>query len=855
MKNPFYRIFFGFVLFLQLTAGKAQPTVPAELHSLLMNKTSFYDLKSTINDYYRSMKSITADLIEKRRIDKKLKQWNRYFWWNEHFLTNDGTIENYNKKILEAEELQVREEPDHDKRHQVSSWVSDGPSYTTGSSVADGIGRFDAIAFHPTNANIIYAGSTSGGIFKTTNAGSSWVALAGYLPSLSVAAICVHPTNANIIYAFSGDRNTGDGYLVEEYHYRAESQGVLKTNDGGNTWFAVAPLDTLNFKARDLIMDTNNPSTLFAATTTGIYKTTNSGQSWDRVMTGSFWDMDFKPGSSDTIFAASNRRLFRSIDGGNSFFERYDIPTSRRISLAVTPANPNLVLLLSGGSITSDDVLNGVYRSTNGGGTFTPIYTGADGDLFHNYIGQNNLSGAVSYNNTIAISPTNEDIVLTGGLCIWKSTNGGFNWSQATAYWPGENYVHPDQHLLTYAMDGNIFCANDGGIYKSSNHGTTWTYIENGLSATQFYHFEIENDEGDTWGGTQDNGILERDGTGEGFFMYDFGDGYDVMTDHPWQVSDGESDDVYYTINTSIVTDNHEDISLSGNEDFFGNLGMDPIDEDHIYVGYDDDVFESPDAGQTWNILASVEGNWCIATCKSNADRLYAAGSNSGFARLHRIDSGNETILHNSLVAEGFVNSKITDIEVSTTNSDNVYISSAGFNNGSKVFFSSDAGVSWNNISYNLPNVPVFSLVRDNAAGVYAGTFLGVYYKRSGVSHWEPFYNGLPPVPVSEMELYNYSGGSPQNIMISTFGRGLWKTSTYQTLCPNSVTISGDVEGLYYKDATQIVSSTQEIKPSSGTIVKYNAGDEIRLIPGFHAKGPGIFKTYLTGCGGEIDND
>ena len=171
------------------------------------------------------------------------------------------------------------------------------------------------------------------------------------------------------------------------------------------------------------------------------------------------------------------------------------------------------------------------------------------------------------------------------------------------------------------------------------------------------------------------------------------------------------------------------------------------------------------------------------------------------------------------------------------------------------MFFSSDAGVSWNNISYNLPNVPVFSLVRDNAAGVYAGTFLGVYYKRSGVSHWEPFYNGLPPVPVSEMELYNYSGGSPQNIMISTFGRGLWKTSAYQAFCPNSVTIAGDVEGLYYKDATQIISSTQEITPSSGTIVKYNAGDEIRLIPGFHAKGPGIFKTYLTGCGAEIEND
>ena len=110
--------------------------------------------------------------------------------------------------------------------------------------MADGIGRFDAIAFHPTNANIIYTGSTSGGIFKNNQ---WWLKLDSIIRLFTqpfCSRICVHPTNTNIIYALSGDSNTGDGYLVEEYQYRTESQGVFKTNDGGDTWFAV---DTIRY--------------------------------------------------------------------------------------------------------------------------------------------------------------------------------------------------------------------------------------------------------------------------------------------------------------------------------------------------------------------------------------------------------------------------------------------------------------------------------------------------------------------------------------------------------------------------------------------------------------------------------
>lgn len=841
----------------------AQAELPPDLNLANRGDMTFQQLKSTINNYYINKATTSNDSLEVKRSHRQLKMWNREFWLSENYLNAEGKIENANKKIMEAlNKEQSEREPGYTSR-QLSFWDQNGPTSCSFSiDAGEGMGRVDKIAFHPTNLSIIFAGTPNGGLFKSTNAGSSWSPISAFIPTLGISGIAIHPTNPDIIYILSGDGNSSGGGFVSEYLYRSDCTGVYKTTNGGDTWFKVADFDTNTapYRGRELIIDPANPNVLFAATSKGLFKTTDGGNTWSlKTNNDNVWDVKFKPGNSQTVYYVTKNQFFHSENGGNNFdLATFPIPSQNfdnatRISIAVTPANSNTVMLFAGKSIANGgDEFVGIYHSNNSGDSFFRRFE--EENLFNNYIGLNVTSGQVNYNNTIVIHPANEDIILVGGLCVWSSHDGGFTWVQETAYWAGDDilneYIHPDVHHLAYNSNGTLYCGNDGGVYKSFDDGDDWDFISTGLTATQFYHFEKENDEGDTWGGAQDNGILERE-SGGAFFKYYSGDGYDMMTDHPYLVADGESDDIYYTVNTSIRGDN-TDISVPGNNSFFGNLAMSPNYEDEIYVGYEQAVYRSNDAGGQWtNLGGNIPGNWDIATCPSFGGRIYAAGKNDFFAGgIRRREDGNWTGLTTALYAAGYdSDQKITGIEVHQTNSDRVYISCAGFIPNSKVYYTDNAGATWNNWTFNLPNVPVFSIKRDAGGGLYVGTSIGVYYKRNNVNYWEPFSNGLPAVPVTQIELF----ATTQQVMISTFGRGLWTTPFYVASCDDDLTLSTSPYGSYYREANNSITSTQNISSTSGTNVKYNAGTTIVLQPGFLAPSGTSFQTFLTGCGGEVN--
>lgn len=848
MRNYLITLFCIFIV----GQSASQISKKNDLDQKLNNNQKFYDQKSIIENYYQDkIKSLSlSDSVERKKCLRELKKWNRKLWYAEYYVNESGRgMDPHKINLSGMKEVIKMPKLESNDRYQPNYWTMAGPSQGD-----NGLGRIDELAFHPFDSNIIFAGSPSGGLFKTTNAGLSWDAIGDFLPSLGISGVVIHPTDPNIIYILTGDGHSGVGSLVNAYLYMSSSAGVFKSIDGGETWLACGNLPVIgNYTGRELIIDPQNPNQLIAATSKGIYKTINGGITWTLTQTGNIYDIKYKPNNSNIVYATDSTSFFRSVNGGNTFvnINQPNLPQNNRISIGVTPANPEKVVLFAGPAIDNNS-FQGLFISNNSGLTFlnrvqTP-------NLFYNFIGIPVLTDQSTYDNCIAISPVNENEIFVGGICTWRSNDGGFTWSQASAYWPNDNpKMHPDIQVLKYNPNTNfLFCGNDGGIYRLEYNGE-WTFLSNGLNCTQFYHFERENDEGDIWGGAQDNGILEQNG-GTNFYNYHNGDGYDMMTDHDYLVYEGEGNDVFYSVNEKIYADGCGstcDISVPNNTNFFANLAMSQVYEDRIYAGYASGLWYSSNAGSSWSLQYSQPANWAVATT-SSTDDVYYAGVMGNVAGIFR----NGTNITPPLP---YINSlKITDIDVHRQNNNTLVISVAGNTANSKVFYTTNGGVSWTNYSLNLPNVPVFSVKIDGNGGIYAGTSIGVFYKAINLNYWQSFSNGLPPVPVTEIELwpvpFPVDGNQPSNpptspeIWVSTFGRGLWFTQQYQISCPNSHNLSNDVKGVLLTQANEHILSTQKIKGGIGTDVRYRAGTKIRLLNGFKVENGSYFKATIEAC-------
>ncbi len=847
----------------------------AELAIKLAGKTNFQEVKSTVINHYRAKLALlsSTDSAERKGIMRQLKMWNRQFWINENYTNEQGNVEPATKVVTRALDKRNQQAATATNLSQAQSenWVSEGPISSTFSLFqGEGVGRIDRIAFHPTQPNVLFAGSPYGGLFKTTNSGQEWFPISQYVASLGVSGIVIHPTNPDIIYVLSGDGDSNGGsfaggYDVKVGELRSACNGVYKTTNGGSTWskltnFPDVTDDTI-YRGRNLAMDPNNTNLLLAATSRGLYRTSNGGTTWTKVTSNqNIWDVKFKPNNSNTVYCVGNNTFQRSLNNGVRFdtIPMTILDTATRISLAVTPANPNRVMLFAGNSNSNSCIA--VLTSPDSGTTFTR-YGGsqnAQDNLFHNYIGVNVLLNQCNYDNAIAIHPTNENIVRVGGLCVWASTDGGHTWEQETAYHAPDDilheYIHPDIHCLAWnPISGVLYCGNDGAVYKNEIPGFGWDFIETGLSTTQFYHFEVENQSGNTWGGTQDNGILERLNYGE-FGVFHGGDGYDLMTDQPWRTANGTGIHFYYTYN-QFIKGGASDISVPGNTNFFGNLDMSPTSWENIYVGYQTAVYRSINAGSDWLSMGNIPGNWCIAVCHSNNQRLYAAGNNTanpptgGIRRNDDVTTTNwNPNLNIDLVLKGYNTSlKITDIEVDNVNADSLIISVAGTKADSKVFSSANGGITWNNLSFNLPNVPVFCVKKDELGGLYIGTPIGVYYKNRDSSFWVPFYNGLPPVPVTQIEFY----AANSRLQVCTFGRGIWSTAKV-TNCTNNLTLTGQAVGRNYYEVSNNINSNQTILNSPGTNIIYSADNKIIFTPGARIQKGAKFRGKAQPCGGQV---
>ena len=882
----------------------AQARMTPALRQRLEGKTDFYEIQQEVLDYFSTerAKLSPTDSLGRRFLNRQAKFWNRWLYDGESRLEPDGTIANWSKRMYEFE-INASVHSGQQDRAANSSWSLIGPTTV---DVEDGIGRVLRLGFHPTNSQIIYAGTAHGGLWRTQNAGASWSNIAAYLPSLGISGIEVNQDDPTTIYVLSGE---GDAWLsggfTFNYGYVSYSNGVFKSTDNGANWTKTAEfepgINDESYVGFQMRQDPNNSNTYVVATSEGAFRTTNGGGSWTKpffidldglvIPTSTHniccFDIEFKPGSSSTIYAGCRIKtlssnfirfaFFRSINSGSSFTEidlSSDIDVSEliRFEIGVTPANSNNVYLLCGPGYVEDgdgsnDTFLGFLKSTNSGASFTNLATEPDVFAYNPTIGFT-LGNQCFYDMALAISPTNTNYIFTGGLVVFRSTDGGNDFDGNTNYWTWEigETIHPDIHDLKYnPLDGRLYAASDGGVFYTANNGGAWEPIFNGLSISQFYHSENDNENNRLWGGTQDNGHLEQESGGV-FSEFDGGDGFDVMTDNIV----GNGNDSYWSNNESVVTTGN-----NGNIDItplnptnasraFGNLDMHPSNEDYIYVGYTDAIWYSPERGDSWQMGTyfnrldggTPKGNWCIQTCVTNGARLYAAGGGKMW-RIDAIDfneeaTGTSTSLNIPLFEEGFPSNgtasqlkKITDILVSPSSSTTLWITAGGFYPGAKVFAGTNSGSDWNNISYNLPNIPANCLLRDSDGTLYVGMDAGIYYLPPGEDAWIPYYNGLPQVPVTEMFFVNE--GSTPYIYASTYGRGFWKSQKF-TGCVSTVSVTTHLEGPRFFQASSSITSSSLIDGYAGTRVHFQSGNSITLVTNFEGKEGIEFTGYILPC-------
>ncbi|MBN2680895.1 MAG: PKD domain-containing protein [Bacteroidales bacterium] len=718
----------------------------------------FYTIQAAFNKYWE------GKTIEKGKGWKQFKRW-EYFM--EPRVYPSGYLQ---PEILWKEYL--KEKKKNASKDVIANWTALGP-FNTPTDInwggRRGNGRVNCVSFHPTNPNIFYVGSPSGGLWKTTNGGASWITTTDELASMGVSDIAIDPVNPDIIYIATGDGDASDTYTI----------GILKSFDGGLTWNPTGlSYNASSFKIiRRLIIHPTNPNILIAASNSGVMKTVDGGDSWTTSVIGHFKDVEFKPGDPSVIYASkySSSQVYKSTDGGDTFVvssEGLPFPDIGRLEIAVTPHDPNYIYALA---CNSDDYgFLGVYRSTNSGDTWTEMISGEDINLLGWQSDGSDAGGQGWYDLAIAVSPTNKNVVFVGGVNLWKSTNGGASWS-ITGHWWGDNapYVHADQHTLDYNyLTNELFSGNDGGLYKTADGGANWTDLSDGLEILQIYKFGTSATNPNILvTGAQDNGTMKMDNTD--WFAILGGDGMECLIDYTNEnIMYGE-----YYYGSMYRSDNGGydwvDIkpSGSGDGDWVTPYVIDPQNPNILYAGFTE-LYKSTNKGSTWSVISNFNGALLknITVAPSDSKTIYVTTNTA----VKRTTNGG---IDWATASTGLPSNYKTYIAVSQYNPQKLWISHSGYTTGKRVYMSVNGGSSWTNYSDGLPNIPINCLVYENNTNeaLYAGTDLGVYYRNNTMSEWIPFSQGLPNVIVTELEIHYATG----KLRAATYGRGVWESDLY----------------------------------------------------------------------------
>ena len=685
-----------------------------------------------------------------------------------------------------------------------AAWSFVGPKSTPTNG---GNGRVSSVRALPGSSTTLFACTPAGGLWKTTNGGTSWSPITESVSTLGATDVAFNPTNSNIMYLLTGDGDAGD----------AKSIGVLKSTDGGVSWAATGlqflPSDQKRF-AR-IIVNPNN-GTILTGGSSGIFRSTDAGATWTNVSTLSVRDLKFNPLNPNTVIAggyAGNVVLY-SYNGGASFTASTGLPASGtyRMAVAVTPLDTTLVYALVCNN--TDYGFKGLYKSVDGGKTFTSQSTAP------NILGWNanggDSGGQGWYDLSIAVDPANKNTIYTGGVNVWKNTNGGATGSwTCIAHWSGSGapYIHADNHDLNF-IGTTLFASNDGGVFCTANGGTSWTDKSSNLQNAQIYSIGLSGTNANLMlTGHQDNG-------------------------------------------TNLTSDALTWAEVNGGDGM--QCFIDRTNDNNMYSSiYNGALYNSTNKGGTFNSFHTVtNGAWVTPWLQDpvTASIIYAGGTNvekyngSAWSTISNFPVGSSSSpntitsidvapTNNQIIVAALSTNKVmlttnggtswTDISTGlpagvsllavkfdVSNAAKIYLGLASYT-GSNCYVTTNSGSSWSNISSGLPNVPVECFAVQNNGDTYCGSDLGAYLLSSGAATWKSFSNGMPAIQVRDLKIFVPTG----KLRAATYARGIWEATLNSNNAAPTVSITSPANNATF-NAPANITINATASDVDGTVAK-----------------------------------
>ncbi|MBM2839653.1 MAG: hypothetical protein HW412_181 [Bacteroidetes bacterium] len=656
-------------------------------------------------------------------------------------------------------------------------WVSIGPTNFAGRTIS--------ITINPLNPNTIYIGAAAGGLWRshTGGLGADWQRVATGFPVLGVNAIAMHPSDTNTIYIGTGEMyryNGSTGGIVIRTTRGSYGMGILKTTNRGVTW--TKSLDWSYNQQRGvqcIRINPLNPNTVFAATSEGVYKSTNAGTTWTPVLNVLLaQDIAINPADTTIVlatcgnFGSVGRGVYRSTNGGATFALVPGISVSTgKAMLEIYGANPWTVYA----SIADSTIGNGgLYKSTDFGATWTLLSSQA-------------IYGVQGwYSHYVAVHPADSMQVVRGAQNLYKSTNGGVSSFNISGPWADHhNYAHhPTNPNILYIVD-------DGGVWRSTNFGSSYQDVNAGLLTSQFYNgFSCSaQDSNRALGQVQDHfGWMYT-----GSVVWPTG-GVDEIG---WTAINQSNDNVMYAGNRgggAIYKSTNRGMSFSNSSSGITSgvscwntpFVLSTSNPNYLYFGRSI-VYRSTNGGTNWtgtNGGAALDGNppLSMAVAPTSPDTVFV-GTVPGTGRVHvfRTTNGgtNWTDVTGSLP-----NRYPLDITIDPRDSRIVYVAFGGFDT-TRLAKSTDAGLTWTHINNSLPNVPTTAVAVDpfNTNHIYVGNDLGVYVSTDAGSSWMSFNDGLfEAVIVGDLAI----APSNRSIRLASHGNGVFTRKLLST-SPTSV--------------------------------------------------------------------